>query len=506
MFGCIHVPDFAVQAALLHESKSIRLALFDGPESQLKVVACNASARATGISLGMSKLQAEVCGVALRRRAQEHEDAAQVELLESGYNFSPHIEITSPGTVIIDLVGSERLMGTGRTIAQLILGEVTKRGFESNVSIAANPDTAHYAARGFRGIAIIEPGHEAQQLGMLPVEVLGLEPDVQDVLHAWGIKSFKALAALPSIELTERLGQYGLHLQRLARGTIMRELVPAALPPFFQESTELEEPIELLEPLAFVLNCLLEQIMGRLIEKSLATDQIEIELILELSSDRDVNAPVCCSPLATYQRTIKLPVPTQDGKVLLKLAQLDFAAHPPHAAVKKIKIEAIPARVRYAQAGLFQPLAPEPAKLEISMARIRAVVGETDSLNRQLVGFPTLLDSHRPDHFQVTPAVTKHREVQPSTKLALRRFRPAIPARVEVSAEQAPVWIGFSRRKGRVLHVSGPWRSSGDWWDASGEWKREEWDVNLTLDGHTVLYRIFRDLNTRSWFVEGMYD
>jgi protein ImuB len=506
MFGCVYVPDFAVQAALLRESKSLPLALFDGPDSLLKVVACNAAARAAGVSIGMSKLQAEVCGVTLRRRVQEHEDVAQAALIDCGYNFSPHIEVTNPGTVIIDLIGSERLMGTGKTIAQLILGEVTKHGFESNVSIAANPDTAHYAARGFKGITIIEPSHEAQRLGALPVEVLGLEPDIQDVLHAWGIRTIKALAALPSIELTERLGQYGLHLQRLARGTVMRELVPDALPPTFQESTELEEPVDLLEPVAFVLNSLLEQIMNRLIERSLATDQIEIELMLELNSDRDVSAPVRCTTLTAYQRTIKLPVPTQDGKVLLKLAQLDLAAHPPHAPVKKIKIQAIPARIRYAQTGLFQPLAPEPAKLEISMARIRAVVGETDSLNRQLVGFPALLDSHRPDHFQVMPPATKHRDGQPSAKLALRRFRPAIPARVEVSAEQAPVWIGFSRRKGRVLHASGPWHSSGDWWDAAGEWKRDEWDVHIALDGCAALYRVFRDLQSKSWFVEGIYD
>jgi protein ImuB len=104
------------------------------------------------------------------------------------------------------------------------------------------------------------------------------------------------------------------------------------------------------------------------------------------------------------------------------------------------------------------------------------------------------------------PPTTKHRDRQPSAKLALRRFRPAIPARVEVSAEQAPVWIGFSRRKGRVLHASGPWRSSGDWWDAAGEWKRDEWDVHITLDGCAALYRVFRDLTTRGWFVDGVYD
>jgi protein ImuB len=507
MFGCIHVPDFAVQAALLHEPNVIPVALLDGPESQLKVVACNAPARSGGIFTGMTKPQAEVCGVTLIKRVQEHEDVAQAELIDGAYNFSPRIEVTSPGTIILDLSGSERLLGTGKTIAQLILGEVTKRSFESNVAIAGNPDTAHYAARGFKGITVIDPGDEAQGLGKLPVEVLGSAPDVLDVLHAWGIRDFKSLAALPSIDLTERLGQYGLHLQRLARGAVMRELVPAALPASFQESTELEEPIDLLEPLAFVINRLLEQLMERLVERSLATDQIEIELTLEVHSDRDVNSPICCSSLTTYQRTIKLPVPTQDGKVLLKLVQLDLAAHPPHAPVKKIKIAAIPARIRFTQTGLFQPLAPEPAKLEITMARIRAVVGEADSQNRNLVGFPALLDSHRPDHFQVVPPRAKQGDnAEPSARLALRRFRPAIPARVEVSAEQAPVWIGFSRRKARVMNASGPWRGGGQWWDAAGEWLREEWDINLTLDGHTALYRIFRDLATRNWFVEGMYD
>ena len=507
MFGCIHVPDFPVQAALLRESKRLPVALLDGPESLLKVVACNASARSAGVFTGMTKSQAEICGVTLLKRIQEREDVAQAELIDAAYNFSPRIEATSLGTTILDLSGSERLLGTGKSIAQSILSEVTNRGFESNVAIADNPDTAHYAARGFKEITVIGPGDEAHSLSKLPVEVLGVEPDVLDVLDAWGISDFKSLAALPSIELTERLGQYGLHLQQLARGAAMRELVPAALPASFQESTELDEPIALLEPLAFALNRLLEHLMERLVERSLATDHIDIELTLEVHSDRDINGPVCCSAPSVYQRTVKLPVPTQDGKVLLKLAQLDLAAHPPHAPVKKIKIEAIPARIRFTQTGLFQPLAPEPAKLEITMARLRAVVGEADSQNRNLVGFPALLDSNRPDHFHVVPPSAKQGDgAEPSTRLALRRFRPVIPARVEVSAEQTPVWIGFSQRKGRVICASGPWRSGGQWWDAAGEWLREEWDINLTIDGYPALYRIFRDLATRNWFVEGIYD
>lgn len=506
MFCCIHVPDFQVQAALLREGKDLPLALLDGPESLLKVVACNSLARSAGVGAGMTKLQAEAFGVVLRRRMQELEAIAQAELIDRAYHYSPKIESTSPGTVVFDLTGSERLLGIGRTLAQVILEDIAKRRFEANVSLASNPDAALYAARGFNGITIIEPNEEAKRLGTLPVKVLELTPEISEVLNAWGIKTFQALAALPSIPLTERLGQYGLHLQRLAKGAVIRELIPAPLFEPILESVELEEPVELLDPLAFVVNGLLHQIMRRLVERSLATDQIDIDLSLQVQPDRDISAAVCCTTLTAYQRTIKLPVPTQDVRVLLKLIQLDLAAHPPHAPVKQIKIEAIPAHIRYTQTGLFQPLAPEPASLEISLARLRAVVGDTDSANRPRVGFSVLLDSYQPDHFEVRPPALKHVISEPSSRLALRRFRPAISARVEISERGVPLWIGFAKKKARVLQASGPWRIAGQWWDATGELSRNEWDIEITNGGHTGLYRIFHDPAAKGWFVEGVYD
>src|SRR5262249_40046999 len=155
----------------------------------------------------------------------------------------------------------------------------------------------------------------------------------------------KSLAALPPVPLTQRLGQYGLHLQRLAQGEGQRELIPAELPAAFQESMELEETVELMEPLSFLLNRLLERLTARLHARSLATDQVHVDLSLEVHSDRDLReaAAAPADSIATlHQRTLKLPVPTQDAKVLLKLLQLDLAAHPPQAPVKKIRMEAFP--------------------------------------------------------------------------------------------------------------------------------------------------------------------
>jgi hypothetical protein len=35
---------------------------------------------------------------------------------------------------------------------------------------------------------------------------------------------------------------------------------------------------------------------------------------------------------------------------------------------------------------------------------------------------------------------------------------------------------------------------------------RDQYDIHLNVDGETALYRVYCDLASRQWFVEGMYD
>ncbi|MBZ5530938.1 MAG: DNA polymerase Y family protein [Acidobacteriia bacterium] len=533
-----------MQAGLRAETafsyRSDAVAVLDGPESLLKVFACNAPARRAGVIVGMTKAQAEVSPhVVLRKRAVEQERAANDALLECGYSFSPRIESTCPGTVIVDLTGAERLLGTAEKIGRRLAARAAACGLMVNVGLAGNPDSALHAARGFTGITVVLPGQEASCLSRLPVEVLQPDAEILDTLDSWGIRDFKSLAALPEIPLTQRLGQYGLHLQRLAKGEVRRELVPAELPQVFQESMELEEPVDLLEPLAFVLNRLLEQLMARLLERSLATDHARVVLELEIHHDRQVKADDLQElPSPMHERTLKLPAPTQDTKILLKLLQLDLEANPPQGPVKKVTVEVFAARLRLGQAGLFQPLTPEPAKLEITLARLRAVVGNEDEDGRGCVGFPQMLDSHKPDSFQMLPSMPErslrknsrakkqmHRSFDsPSLvlglaqddraqrssddktpRLAMRRFRPPLAAIVEMAGD-APRTISFSGMRTKVRNASGPWRVSGSWWDQAEQWQRDEWDVEISTEGGMALYRMFREVRSGQWYVEGMYD
>lgn len=510
-FACVYVPHFSVQAAFPHHRVAARecpAAVLDGPASLMKVHECNGPARKAGVRNGMTKIQAETCaGILLRKRLAADEERAQQALLDCGFKFAHRVESTCPGTMVLDLSGTERLLGPPQEIAEKILDKC-RTSFDVSIGLAANPDTAYLAARGFAGTTVIVPGEEAARLAPLPVSLLPAEAEILETLESWGVRYLQALAALPPIPLSARLGQRGLHLQQLALGKVRRELVPSEPPPLLREGMEFEEAIELLEPLGFVLHRLLEQLCRRLRARSLATDELSVDLVLESHGDQQLgtdHSPP--QPLPLHQTRLKLPVPSQDVRLLLKLLQLNLAAHPPPAAVKKVLLEAAPTRPRNTQTGLFEPGALEPAKLEITLAKLRAVVGERD----RRVGFPVVTDTHAPDRFQVALSfspVWEHVHEPPhgvGNTLTLRMFRPPLPVRVKLRGA-APSSISFPGTKARVRDASGPWRSGGEWWSRISEWKREEWDIGLVNEGHAVIYRIFQDCDSGQWFAEGRYD
>jgi len=225
------------------------------------------------------------------------------------------------------------------------------------------------------------------------------------------------------------------------------------------------------------------------------------------------------SHIKTFHRTLQLPVPLLDEKIFLKLLQLDLNAHPPGAPIATIHLSAEPVRPRAAQNGLFLPPSPEPEKLELTLARIAGIVGENK------VGAVQMMDTHRPQAFQMRRFMSRDSQLQnstdragirpPSARLqnkdgavtALRIFRPPVFATVSVR-DGMPARITCPRRKqidGEILWGAGPWRSSGDWWEREG-WSRDEWDIAVQQESGIRLYRLVRDLLSGRWLVEGTYD
>src|SRR5580698_5612750 len=473
-FACIFVPDFPVEALLRVEPglRSQPLAVLEGKPPLQKVFAANENARRAGVTPGMARLQIENCtGLAFRARSVLQEATAHAALLDCAQSFSPRVEDAASDTIVLDLLGMELLFGPVPKIACDLARRALDLGLTANVAVAANPDAAVLAARGFRGVTVIPEGEEPEQLGNLPVEILLAGQEAEQFLETfqrWGIRKLRDLAALPDVPLSERLGQRGIYLQKLARGETSRTLVPVDPPLVFEEAIELEHPLTLLEPLAFLLSQLLDHLCSRLATRALATQELrlELELASEYREEDNVGTGVLARPSQAqarqrFRRTLRLPLPLLDPKTFLKLLQLDLNAHPPGAPIVKIHLAAEPVRPRPGQSGLFLPPSPEPEKLELTLARIAGIVG------KDKVGSLEILDTHRSQGFRMQRFVPrepleKNKKTENSDDLvtALRIFRP--PAAVTVTLQEGrPTFISCLKRKETrvaILWATGPWR------------------------------------------------
>ena len=452
-----------------------------------------------------------------------------LSLADFAYAFSPLVEETKPDTVVIDVEGCELLFGSAYELANEVAFRAGKSaeeggiGCQVNVAIASNPDTAIHAAKLLKGITYISTGEEFTCLGDFPVPALdhsliNIEKknaeEIFETLRLWGVRTFRDFASLPITGVSERLGSEGIQLQQLAGGKTQRHLKLKQPAPVFANSIELEHALDELEPLAFIFARLLNQLCATLNAYALATNELLVQLRLEDQTQ--------------HERSLNLPYPMRDHKVFLKLLLLDTEMHPPQAAIKAISITCEPVKPRVLQNGLFTPLAPEPEKLELTLARLAKLVGGEN------VGSPELIDTHRPDAFRMKRFVLKGKPDsrkrggrspnRPSaignrqSTIGFRMFRPPLRAMVQANQgcpTQVSAWNKQRSVYGRVVSLAGPWRTTGDWW-RTDYWARDEWDVALEPTtrikrseeqaNHTVLYRIYRELSNGVWFVEGSYD
>jgi protein ImuB len=530
-FASIHIPGFLIQSVVRSEPalRNCAIALVDGTPPLWTVIATNDAALQAGIQLGMAKSQAaQFYAIEIRHRSQPQEKTAHVALLDLGWSMSPRIEDTAPDTILADIAGLASLFGSSENIAGEFSARAPLLGLAANVAIASNIEAALLASRGFPGITCISPGEESHRLGMLPIRALPASQETLDILDRWGVRTCAALAALPLLDLSERLGQEGVHLHELARGANIRSLVLAQTNLSFEEEMDLEDSVEELEPLSFILGRLLDQLCARLDVRSLAAHSIHVRFELDPAFENGIerlkekSRRIADKRLTTkaYEKVMNLPLPMRDSKMLLKLLRLHLQSDPPTAPILKVSLAADPARPRPAQAGLFQPIFPDPEKLELTVARLANLVGDSN------IGSPQLVDTHRPGEFRLSRFLPKREDFLRANRrplTAFRIFRPPMPAKVNLS-DARPVCVSFNAMRGNVIAASGPWRTSGNWW-REDTWRYDEWDLELHFESvfnqgslsrissaslakspqHGV-YCIYFDSIRQSWFVRGVYD
>jgi protein ImuB len=497
LYACLYVREFPAQALLRlrPELRSKPFVVMEGEPPLQHVCSLNSSARRLGVVYGMTRVEIETFPtVASTNRSSKEESTTKAALLESAGMFSPRIEDRSSDGVficVLDIAGTEKLFGEPRVLSQKLLRGVRALGISASVIVCSNVPTSISMARGTsrHEVTVIERGQESIELAPLPVKVLTLTQDQADTFANWGIHSLGMLAALPEKELVARMGQEGKRLRQLARGEQTHLFVPHEASLQLEEHMELDTPVEQLDSLLFVVSMLLQQLTVRATARVLALASVTVTLGLEGAS--------------THVRSVRPALPTNDRQLWLKLLQLDLEAHPPQVATVSISLSADPGSTSKVQLGLFSPQLPEPMRLDVTLARIRAIVGENN------VGSPVLQDTHRfgtvrMEPFSLTSKVASS-EGAAFTSSAMRILRPAENTYVTV-CDQRPSKLTFRHMRYEVERAYGPWAASGEWW-APGQWQLEQWDIVARSNEGTLLYGcMVREFGQQSWQMVALYD
>jgi protein ImuB len=515
-YACVLVPHFAAASAERVEPglRERPLAIVAGAPPATRVVEANAAARERGIAPGMPEAAARTrCPLlAARPATPELVDSAAQALLQACYGVSPRIEAAGPGIVHVEIDGLERSIGHDGAVGHRLVRLAARVGLSARVGVADSRVASRVAARRATArVTVVPRGGDRESLAAASLGLLELPHELEATLTRWGLTTLGELAALPRAGLADRFGVAGVRAHDLAGGRDLEPFRPSVPPPFWEEALGLEWEIDTLPGLAVALEMVLARLAARLGAARLAADALSVRLGLASGGADD--------------RLVPLAYPLREPGPMLAVIRLSLEAHPPPAPVTRIAVSASAVAIPPAPRELWDPAGPAPRDLETVLSRLVTLA------RPQNVGSPVITDSHRPDAFVLVPFVlptgggldplqtspfargaTPHADgpASPGARagsLALRRLRP--PRRLEVITDgtarangRRPARVILDGRSLRVVTCAGPWRVTGEWWDAH-PWAHDEWDVELA-DG--LVCRLARDRIQGQWYLDGVYD
>jgi protein ImuB len=499
LYACLYVKEFPAQS-MLRLRPELRVGpcvVMEGEPPQEYACSLNTKARKLGIEAGMTRVEIETFStVSVLSRSRMEEEAAKAALLECSGAFSPRLEARSRDRAffcVLDIAGMEKLFGPSAALARSLLKRTKAVGIGASIAISSNFHAAVCLARtqaSRMDVSIIPQGGESSALSPLPLTFRDLSEEHAETFALWGVRTFGMLAALPENELISRLGQEGKRLRQLALGQRSHLFRPLESAFSLEERMELDTPVEQLEALLFAVNVMLGQLIIRATSRALALASVHLALSLEDKS--------------SHLRTVRPALPTNDRSLWLKLLQLDLEAHPPQAPILSLTLTGEPGSTSKIQLGLFSPQLPEPGRLDVTLARLRAIVGE-DCVGRAVLKDTQQTEGFRLEPFEVPPVSTIESRRSPWHRVALRMIRP--PEAVTVMLQnKRPESFFFRGIRYVVDDTYGPWLNSGDWWNTT-VWSLQQWDLVARARDDTLLCCcLLHDLRQDSWKMVGLYD
>ncbi|MCL4684423.1 hypothetical protein KJ059_06675 [Myxococcota bacterium] len=541
--ACLLTPDLPVAAVLRAEPELVGrpLAVVSEPGPRAAVLARSPAAARAGVRTGDALAHArsvcpELC-VRVTSPAREH--AARLTLLDVALSVAPRAALAPPrsagphageAVVHLDVSGTRRVFVSEAALADTLVMRAATLGLPAAAAVASTRAIAELAARdlvsgrrageqageqigartdvrageGLGATRVLAPGAEADFLAPLPVDRLDLGDGLATTLARFGIRRTGALLALPPAALATRLGADAAALLATLRAGANEPPLPVPRDLRLEEAVDLDAPIDRLEPLGFVLHGLLSRLLGRLAVRHLACAELELTLRLSAAPEGATGRGGC------DVRRLQLAAPAGDPRLWLRRVQTALTTDPPAAAIAGCALAAEGVPFRHDQLDLFRPAGPAPSALGALLAELEALCGP------ERIGTPHVPEDPRPGAFGLRPfpqdSLSRPAAAQPANdagadgfsprSLAVRAFRPPLPAEVRIRAGQ-PIWLRSALAHGDIVSCAGPWRTTGGWWSEDRRFAFDSFDV-ATSNG--LLVRLRYDHIRRAWEIDALYD
>jgi protein ImuB len=414
-------------------------------------------------------------------------------------------------------------------------------------ALARHAPADAYRLHGAASVLRVAPGEVASAIAALPLEALGLAPDVAARLRAIGVGDPGALARLPAGTLAHRFGAAGVAAARLARGEDDAPLVAYAPETLPRESIDLDAPAESAEPLLFAVKRLADRVAARLAGRGLGATRLRLVLRLDPRGEERVlvslahptaSAARWLAPAKEHLFALRLP----GAVVALALTAVEVAPIPPEQLAIGDRPEALAAletvlarlAVRLGDGALFaaEPVdryRPEAAYRPVPFrpaapagARGWGAPGTGDGGSPAASaqgGLPALhaaaAIAHAPDGMPSRGASAPGRRRGHARAAAPPPDAPRVPAPGErptrLLAQPSPIiaegeWgrltaLRIDGRARAVLALEGPERLRGEWW--SSPFERDYYRVRLEALGACWVYR---DAADGRLYLHGFFD
>jgi protein ImuB len=244
-----------------------------------RVVACSPAAATSGVSVGLRRRVAQQrCPEAALLDHQPDRDARVFEAVVGAVNeLTPRLEVVEPGWLCVEARGPSRYFGGDERLgARLVavIGEVVGSGDLTGLGIGvadgrfASAVAARLAVDAPARTMVIRPGSSAAFLASQPVawlqETGEVDADLVSLFARLGLSTLGSVAELTGADVADRFGPPGALAHRLATGNDDRPSLATEPAQHRHAERVFDEPVEQLQPLAFVGKQLADQLTAEL--------------------------------------------------------------------------------------------------------------------------------------------------------------------------------------------------------------------------------------------------